>query len=495
MRHAAVRFTLVAQGPAACTPGIPPSGGQGLIVVRQNRSLFARLAAAVTMLLAVVTLAAVALHGWQMHLLSLDSQRRAVGVVANLGAAHLTSAVDTRPADASARDALISEFEHWGWAALQQPRVLAIALGDSQGQVLASLPTDARTAELVARLPSQGAETGLAAANLFDRSTRKVWIAARPVGDLGGTAPLAILVVVAGRPPLTGAWVSWTLIFGVPLGGVASLSFVIALRWLRRRVQEPLDTLIRRGAEDTSAWLARLPTDRSDELGRIARETGDLLAELRDLHGQLGRLRRSLDSRVVARTRQMNAKLRDARRKAWIDPLTGLGNRRLLEERLEELFDLQRDTGAELTVVMFDIDNFKNLNDTLGHAAGDELLRFLGELLQSSLRETDVAVRYAGDEFLVLLPEVSPDLAAGLADRILRLFAQHTSLLETQPQPTLSAGVASTCRSQVANGKRLIDLADAALYKAKSHGKNTVYVVGRPNAPQPQETARPARQT
>ena len=493
MRHAAIRFTLVAQGPAAHTPDIPASGGWGLIVVRQSRSLFARLVAAVTMLLAVITLAAVALHGWQMHLLSLDSQRRAVGAVANLGAAHLTGAVDARPANVSAGDALISEFERWGWAALQQPRVLAAALGDSQGQVLASLPPDARIAELVAGLPSQSAADVLAKADLFGRSVHKVCVVARPVGNLGGTAPLATLVVVADRPPLIAAWASWTLVFGVPLGGLASLSFMIALRWLRRRVQEPLDTLVRKGAEDASAWLARLPTDRPDELGRIARETGDLLVELRDLHGQLGRLRRSLDSRVVARTRQMNAQLRDARRKAWIDPLTSLGNRRLLDERLEELFDIQRDTDGELTVVMFDIDNFKSLNDTMGHAAGDELLRFLGELLQGSLRETDVAIRYAGDEFLVLLPEISPDLAAGLADRILRLFAQHTSLLKTKPQPTLSAGVASTCRSQVANGKRLIELADAALYQAKSHGKNMVHVVDRPNTPRPQGTAHPAR--
>jgi diguanylate cyclase (GGDEF)-like protein len=450
---------------------------------QEGQSLFARLAAVATMLLATVTLAAVALHGWRMNVLSVGSQHQAMLTVADLGATELTAAVDARPAGEPAEDALQQSFERWGWAVLQQPCTRAVALADTQGQVLRSMPADAHMAGMPLRPSAASGTAYLGEVDLFGRGGEKLWVAMRPVGNGGGAAPLGVLVLVCSKPSLTAAWASWSLVFGAPLGVIAALSFVVALRWLRRRVYEPLGRLARRGSEDLSAWMARLPVERADEVGHIARSTGDLLAELRELQSEVGHLRRTLDSRVAARTRQINNKLRDARREAWVDPLTNLANRRLLDERLEDLFEIQRDGGGELTAVMLDIDHFKTLNDAEGHPAGDDLLRFLGHLLRGSLRDTDLAIRYGGDEFLILLPDVTLVQATKLADRIVRLFAQKTSLCEARPQPTLSAGAASTNHSGARTGKELVELADIAMYQAKVDGKNGVHTMVRSTAP------------
>jgi diguanylate cyclase (GGDEF)-like protein len=288
------------------------------------------------------------------------------------------------------------------------------------------------------------------------------------------SAPAATLLVAARRPALAVAWATWSAVFGIPLGGIAALSFVIALRWLRLMVREPLTTLIRRKHERPDEWLARLPTERPDEVGLIARETGELVAQLDELHSQVESLRRTIDSRVALRTREINAQLREARQKNWIDPLTKLGNRRLLDERLNELFSIERQSGDDFSVVMFDVDNFKAHNDQMGHSAGDDLLRFIGRLLSGSLRDTDLAIRYAGDEFVILLPDTSQEHAVNLTDRIVRLFAQQASLLKTRPLPTLSAGVASARHCGARQAQELIELADAALYEAKGAGKNVV---------------------
>ena len=182
-----------------------------------------------------------------------------------------------------------------------------------------------------------------------------------------------------------------------------------------------------------------------------------------------------MNSRVADQTRQINAMLKRAERAVWIDPLTRLGNRSLLEDRLEKVFEAQRCSGQDLSIVMLDLDNFKKLNDTQGHVAGDEMLRFVGELVRGTIRPTDVGVRYGGDEFAIILVDTTPDKAAALAER-LRLFGQRAGVLGLDPPVSLSAGIASLLQDRPNSGKHLLRLADRALYKAKSRGKNALYV-------------------
>ncbi|MCP4248720.1 MAG: diguanylate cyclase [bacterium] len=445
---------------------------------KSDQSLYGRLVGAGIMLLASVTLTAIVLHTWQMRGLAHNARRRTLGEFVAFGALQVSQATGEVTDPAAVTEAALQQFDQWGWAATRAdggPAVLAAALCDQTGRPLRVWPPDTEFASVLADVTPDGAFCAFQPVEVLGRR-RQLWIAAHPL-DAQLAAPLeGRIVVLAARPRLITAWGLWLGTFAIPLTGVATLSFIIRLRWLRSRVGEPLRTLVRRPGEREADWVARLPTGRADELGGIARRTEEVVAELTTAQHQLHQLQSSLDSQVAERTREIHAMLKDAQHQAWIDPLTLLGNRRLLDERLEAVYREQRTRGGDLTLVMFDIDNFKVQNDTQGHTAGDDLLRFFGRLLRGSLRETDLGIRYAGDEFVILLLDVPAQNAAQLATRIVRLFGQHTSTLTTKPRVTLSAGVASMRLCGSEDGRELLTQADAALYQAKGEGKNGVCI-------------------
>src|SRR5262249_7950422 len=136
-----------------------------------------------------------------------------------------------------------------------------------------------------------------------------------------------------------------------------------------------------------------------------------------------------------------------------------------------------RDAGQDLSVVMLDVDHFKQLNDKLGHQCGDDLLKFTAELLRGALRTNDLAVRYGGDEFVLVLPSVSVIDAGAIARRVVALFNQRARFLPVVKQtPPLSAGIASLCSHSPATADELLAQADQALYDAKAQGRNAVCV-------------------
>jgi diguanylate cyclase (GGDEF)-like protein/PAS domain S-box-containing protein len=162
------------------------------------------------------------------------------------------------------------------------------------------------------------------------------------------------------------------------------------------------------------------------------------------------------------------------------DPLTGLYNRRYMDERLEsELVRAVRD-GSFASIVMLDIDHFKDLNDTYGHKAGDEVLRAFGRLLDSQIRQYDTAFRYGGEEFLVIMPKTPALVALGRAEEWRCAFEE--SVVDyggDRIRATMSAGVATFPD----NGKTLDDIlqaGDKALYAAKSLGRNCVCAAPSP---------------
>jgi len=128
---------------------------------------------------------------------------------------------------------------------------------------------------------------------------------------------------------------------------------------------------------------------------------------------------------------------------------------------------------------MLDIDYFKTLNDTLGHRAGDHLLEFTGDLLRQCLRPQDLAVRYGGDEFVLILPAVTAKDARTIAERTVRLFAQQARLLEVNPKPSMSGGVASLWQHEPETPEGLLAIADEALYLSKRSGKSCVHIYGQ----------------
>lgn len=173
-----------------------------------------------------------------------------------------------------------------------------------------------------------------------------------------------------------------------------------------------------------------------------------------------------------------NLRLRETLRNQSIrDPLTGLFNRRFMEETLTR--ELRRAARREhpLAVAMLDLDHFKRFNDSFGHEAGDALLRELGGLLQKSIRGSDVACRYGGEEFVLVMPEADLEGALGRAEELLARVRGLEVMSRGQKLGalTLSIGIAAFPRHGE-SGEQLLRVVDAALYRAKQGGRDRVEV-------------------
>jgi diguanylate cyclase (GGDEF)-like protein/PAS domain S-box-containing protein len=159
------------------------------------------------------------------------------------------------------------------------------------------------------------------------------------------------------------------------------------------------------------------------------------------------------------------------------DHLTGLFNRRYMEETLER--ELIRASRQQLPVglMMLDIDDFKRFNDNFGHAAGDAILRELGNLLIEHIRGEDVACRYGGDEFIIVLFDASRELTRKRAERLCKLIRQASLQFEGQPLEavTISVGIA-VFPEDGDTSKAILKAVDAALYRAKNSGRGQVAV-------------------
>jgi diguanylate cyclase (GGDEF)-like protein len=174
-----------------------------------------------------------------------------------------------------------------------------------------------------------------------------------------------------------------------------------------------------------------------------------------------------------------NLSLRESlRMQAVRDPLTGLYNRRYMQEFLERELQRARRLHHPLSVLMLDLDHFKRYNDRFGHAEGDELLRALGDTLLHSIRSDDVACRYGGEEFAIVLPECPLPLATGRAEQICKRIKQISTLRPGQAHNpiTVTIGVAAYDDNGANTVALLLKLADQALYQAKHDGRDRVAV-------------------
>ena len=188
--------------------------------------------------------------------------------------------------------------------------------------------------------------------------------------------------------------------------------------------------------------------------------------------------KRDLDQ-IMSQNRELEQGEVLLREQSVRDHISGLFNRRYLEETLErELRRAERD-GTSLGVIMLDLDHFKELNDSLGHAAGDEVIRRMGELLRTNLRYADIACRYGGDEFLLILPKAPREVVLQRAER-LRVEAAAQRVLfvgKPMPMPTVSLGV-SMFPADGASAAAVLAASDAAMYRAKGAGRDRVEAAG-----------------
>ncbi len=172
--------------------------------------------------------------------------------------------------------------------------------------------------------------------------------------------------------------------------------------------------------------------------------------------------------------RQYHAKLFDF---AARDSLTGLYNKRFIVNELENYCRIARRSGRAFSIILIDIDDFKQINDRFGHLSGDEYLRRFAELIGNSQRDQDIAGRIGGEEFLIILPETAIDGALQLAVRIrknVEEFVLHHQ--NSEIRTTISAGVCQY-ENKIRDIKEFLDIADQALYEAKKAEKNKVMSV------------------
>jgi len=170
-----------------------------------------------------------------------------------------------------------------------------------------------------------------------------------------------------------------------------------------------------------------------------------------------------------------NARLLDEiERLATRDSLTGLANRRLFDESLRREAARSQRLGSPLSLLVLDVDHFKQVNDSYGHQTGDDVLCEVADALVANTKNFDVAARYGGDEFVVLLPGCSREDAIGVAQRVRNEIAREVG----EAPVTISGGIA-TMPDNAADAERLMAAADAALYEAKRTGRDRVASSGR----------------
>lgn len=268
------------------------------------------------------------------------------------------------------------------------------------------------------------------------------------------------------------------LIEGVLVGLALAVIFVVAPA---RRAEEDRQWLISclrdlARVDRRKSFSVLLEQVEEHSIGEIARACHDALATAHRDRLEAATLRREMDARVTQQTKQAVAQIS---RQNSTDELSGLYNRRGFDLALAEAYTAARRTSQPLSLLAIDLDHFKQLNDAMGHAKGDDAIRAAGEVLAANLRVGDAAGRSGGDEFLVLLANTDSQSARHIAERFVRMFSSHpTGKGLPCPWPTMSVGVACSREHRSTSPDHLKQLADEALYQAKRAGRDATCIYG-----------------
>lgn len=293
----------------------------------------------------------------------------------------------------------------------------------------------------------------------------------------GSTSPMAqrLVILLRRSPRVTGAWyVAGALI--APMACIGLIGFTSLRTWFDHAFAKPLRRMASAVSDPYNAPIQTksVASGRWRETAQIAEQFESLMRNVAESHAQQRRVERESERLLQEYETGFKRELRRARDQATTDALTQLKNRAFLNDQLEPMFAAAQAKNSDLSAVMLDVDFFKQYNDAHGHPVGDALLAFIGALLRGTIRPSDSAIRYAGDEFLLLLPDTNAAAAELVAERTVKLFRQYATRLGDKVAVSLSAGVASVVKHGCADGKALIAAADSALYVAKRGGKNTV---------------------
>jgi len=253
---------------------------------------------------------------------------------------------------------------------------------------------------------------------------------------------------------------------------------------MRQRLKEHVDGVkeVLNAIRDLAAGSTPKPlaAGRKGEIGYLSIAFNDMACRLLASRKALLDLNRSLEQRVEERTHELSQAAAKLEKMASTDALTGLFNRRHFTEQSEMLFSesIRRDT--DLVCLLIDLDNFKNVNDTLGHKKGDELLCVAADALRSACRGDDIVARLGGDEFIILMPMADVAAVRQVAERLQEQFiADAVKLLagaSLPKMPSMSIGISSRKLCDAAKFEGIVISGDVALYEAKGAGKRSVRI-------------------
>lgn len=263
-------------------------------------------------------------------------------------------------------------------------------------------------------------------------------------------------------------------LFGIVL--ILLALFVVLLKREFRFLKELTHNVLQYDPKLNNFTLIK--STRSDEVGIIHNAIITMVEKIHTYADTLDRTNQILELRVQDRTKELEEANRKLREETLTDPLTGLSNRRAFESHFKDISQLAQRNGAEVAVIMCDIDHFKNINDTFGHSAGDDILREFGDIMKNSIkRSSDFIARYGGEEFVIVLYDTDIADATQVCVRIqnniksLHGFESQWGKIGTI---TMSFGIASMVPNADNNYENLIISADMALYKAKHEGRNRI---------------------
>ncbi|PKM36450.1 MAG: GGDEF domain-containing protein [Gammaproteobacteria bacterium HGW-Gammaproteobacteria-10] len=259
--------------------------------------------------------------------------------------------------------------------------------------------------------------------------------------------------------------------------GVLLLSLSTALLLssrLQRLVSEPILKLAetaRRVSEGQDYGL-RAEKISSDEIGTLVDDFNDMLRQVQLRDRELQKARDELEERIEARTLELTELTRQLEHQAYHDMLTGLANRITFDDHLKLAIDQARRHGQRLAVMFLDLDRFKTINDTLGHAVGDKLLMQVSQRLLACIRDCDTLARLGGDEFAVLLTQIRQGTdAAEVASKLIAAIAEPIPIEGYSLHITTSIGI-SLFPEDGDHAETIVKNADTAMYRSKDRGRN-----------------------
>ncbi|MET0848157.1 MAG: diguanylate cyclase [Pseudomonas sp.] len=258
------------------------------------------------------------------------------------------------------------------------------------------------------------------------------------------------------------------------LGVLAAIVFALVAYYLALYLSRPIEQLAKSAKEVQNQQPGvTFPRDHSvREIAQLGQSLQGMTQSLLGKERELQEANASLEATVAQRTAALTRANADLLKLATHDALTGVYNRRRFDEKLDECNLLFQRTGRPFALLFIDADHFKQINDTHGHAIGDEVLQQLARLIQDTTRATDFVARYGGEEFAVLLPEIEePESPEIVAEKIRAAIAEAN--FASAGRVTVSIGI-GLAESSDSNTTALIKRADQQLYQAKWSGRNRV---------------------